>query len=71
MFKLRHFAVVSGILLAAWSAHGQEVTAAINGIVTDPSGGAIIGMKITAKDCDAAPPIHRQPIALGATTSRA
>jgi hypothetical protein len=31
---------------------GQEVTAAINGVVTDPSGSAIAGAKITAKDLD-------------------
>ncbi len=30
----------------------QEVTAAVNGIVTDPSGGAIAGAKVTAKDLD-------------------
>src|SRR5579885_2980086 len=32
--------------------HAQEVTAAINGIVTDPSGGLIAGAKVTAKDMD-------------------
>ncbi|MCU1258244.1 MAG: hypothetical protein JWO80_1129, partial [Bryobacterales bacterium] len=31
---------------------GQEVTATINGIVTDPSGGAVVGAKVTAKDLD-------------------
>ncbi|MGA8025579.1 MAG: carboxypeptidase-like regulatory domain-containing protein, partial [Bryobacteraceae bacterium] len=30
----------------------QEVTAAINGVVTDPSGAAVAGAKITAKDLD-------------------
>jgi hypothetical protein len=30
----------------------QEVTAAINGIVTDSSGGAVAGAKVTAKDLD-------------------
>ncbi len=29
---------------------GQEVTATINGLVTDPSGAAIVGAKLTAND---------------------
>ncbi len=33
-------------------AFAQEVTAAINGVVTDPSGGAVVGAKVTAKDLD-------------------
>src|ERR1700685_994868 len=32
-----------------WS---QEVTAAINGMVTDPSGGAVVGTKVSAKDLE-------------------
>jgi Carboxypeptidase regulatory-like domain len=35
--------------VAAWC---QEVTATINGVVTDPSGGAVAGAKVTAKDLD-------------------
>jgi len=31
---------------------GQEVTATITGIVTDPSGAAVVGAKVTAKDLD-------------------
>jgi hypothetical protein len=37
-----------------WSseASAQEVTAAISGVVTDPSGAAVAGAKVTAKDLD-------------------
>ncbi|MBV9295000.1 MAG: carboxypeptidase regulatory-like domain-containing protein, partial [Acidobacteriaceae bacterium] len=31
---------------------GQEVTAAINGLISDPSGAAVAGAKVTAKDLD-------------------
>ncbi len=40
------------IFLCTLPAHGQEVTAAINGVVTDPSGAAVSGAKVTAKDLD-------------------
>ena len=30
----------------------QEITAAINGVVTDPSGAAVVGVKVSAKDLD-------------------
>lgn len=40
------------ILLTAQSAKSQEVTAGINGQVTDPSGAAVAGVKVTAKDLD-------------------
>jgi hypothetical protein len=40
------------LLLAAQSAQSQEVTAGINGQVTDPSGAAVAGVKVTAKDLD-------------------
>ena len=40
------------LVLISTSAWGQEVTAAINGGVTDPSGAAIVGAKVTAKDID-------------------
>ncbi|MGC2658392.1 MAG: carboxypeptidase regulatory-like domain-containing protein, partial [Bryobacteraceae bacterium] len=32
--------------------HAQEVTAAINGVITDASGAAVPGVKVTAKDLD-------------------
>jgi hypothetical protein len=40
------------LLLASIPSWGQEVTAAINGVVTDPSGAAVVGAKVTAKDLD-------------------
>ncbi len=41
-------------LIMLWSglSRAQEVTAAINGVVTDPSGAAVAGAKVTAKDLD-------------------
>ena len=38
--------------LVSLRVHAQEVTASINGIVTDPSGSAVAGAKVTAKDMD-------------------
>jgi hypothetical protein len=43
---------VLALLLIARPANSQEVTAAINGTVTDPSGAAVAGVKVTAKDLD-------------------
>ncbi len=40
------------LLLVAAPAKSQEVTAGINGQVTDPSGAAVAGVKVTAKDLD-------------------
>src|ERR1700761_5006480 len=40
------------LTLASGTLWSQEVTAAINGTVTDPSGGAVVGAKVTAKDLD-------------------
>jgi Carboxypeptidase regulatory-like domain/TonB dependent receptor len=40
------------IVLLCGQLAGQEVTATINGLVTDPSGAAIVGAKLTAKDLD-------------------
>ena len=40
------------ILLAAASTFGQDVTAAITGVVTDPSGAVLAGATVTAKDTD-------------------
>jgi Carboxypeptidase regulatory-like domain/TonB dependent receptor len=37
--------------------HAQEVTAAINGVVSDPSGAAVAGAKVTAKDIDRGTPV--------------
>ena len=51
--SLRKFLpLFSFFLLAVQPAFSQEVTAAINGVVTDPSGAAMVGAKITAKDLD-------------------
>jgi hypothetical protein len=48
------WAVVLSCLLAvtAGKTVAQEVTAAINGVVTDPSGAAVSGAKVSAKDLD-------------------
>ncbi len=43
--------VLSGFICSV-GASAQEVTAAINGVVTDPSGAAVAGAKVTAKDLD-------------------
>jgi hypothetical protein len=40
------------LLAAAISGWSQEITAAINGVVTDPTGAAVAGAKVTAKDLD-------------------
>ena len=42
-------ALIAALAPAAWA---QEVTAAITGKVTDPSGAAIAGATVTAKDVD-------------------
>src|SRR4051812_35661886 len=45
--------VLAGLLfLFLPGLQAQEVTAAITGTVTDPSGAAVVGVKITAKDLD-------------------
>ncbi len=46
------FLLFALVLFAPVSLIAQEVTAAINGVVTDPSGSAVSGAKITAKDLD-------------------
>lgn len=46
------FCVCAFVLGLSVPSRAQEVTAAINGTVTDPSGGAISGVKVTAKDLD-------------------
>ncbi len=52
--SLRHLLFSLLILSSAVPAHlfAQEVTAAINGTVTDPSGGVVKGAKVTATDLD-------------------
>ncbi len=46
------FQIAVLLLLVAATSLAQEVTAAINGLVTDPSGAAVVGAKVTAKDLD-------------------
>jgi hypothetical protein len=51
----RFFVVLLSVLAlfsAAVPANSQEVTAAINGQITDPSGAAVSGVKVTAKDLE-------------------
>ncbi len=56
IFEKKHylyfFSLVAAVLLLLLPARAQDVTAAINGVVTDPSGAAISGAKVTAKDLD-------------------
>jgi Carboxypeptidase regulatory-like domain/TonB dependent receptor len=40
------------VLTLVGPVRAQEVTAAINGVVSDPSGGAVVNAKVTAKDLD-------------------
>lgn len=47
---LATFAIV--LIFGAVPGRCQEVTAAINGVVTDPSGGAVAGAKVIARDLD-------------------
>ena len=45
--------LITGLLfLSPWAAYAQEVSAGITGRVTDPSGGAIVGATVIAKDLD-------------------
>src|SRR5260370_20092770 len=45
--------LITGLLcLSPWAAYAQEVSAGITGRVTDPSGSAIVGAAVTAKDPD-------------------
>jgi hypothetical protein len=50
LWALCHFVVA--IWIAQPPAYGQEVTAALNGTVTDASGAAVVGATITATDLD-------------------
>ena len=40
------------VLFAASTAFGQEITGAITGVVTDPTGAVLVGANVTAKDAD-------------------
>src|SRR5260370_41228952 len=45
--------LITGLLcLSPWAAYAQEVSAGITGRVTEPSGSAIVGAAVTAKDQD-------------------
>ncbi len=46
------FLLAASLVIAPAWLIAQEVTAAINGVVTDPSGAAVSGAKVTAKDLD-------------------
>ena len=51
--RLTLYAAIFGLLCAvSFTAQAQEITAAINGLVTDPSGAAVVGAKVSAKDLD-------------------
>ncbi|MDQ2842440.1 MAG: TonB-dependent receptor, partial [Acidobacteriota bacterium] len=43
---------VFALLFLAGPVQSQEVTAAINGVITDPSGATVAGVNVTAKDLD-------------------
>ena len=49
---LSAISLFSVFLLICAPSFAQEVTAAINGVITDPSGAAISGAKVTVKDLD-------------------
>jgi hypothetical protein len=44
--------VYFGLFICTNNVFAQEVTAVVNGIVTDPSGAAVVGAKVTAVDMD-------------------
>ncbi|MBV9678919.1 MAG: carboxypeptidase regulatory-like domain-containing protein, partial [Acidobacteriaceae bacterium] len=51
--RLRLLAATVTVLCASLlRIQAQEVTAAINGVVTDPSGASVAGVKVNAKDLD-------------------
>ncbi len=53
---LSFFVLLTVVALWQVSARAQEVTAAVNGEVTDPSGAAVAGATVTAKDLDRGTP---------------
>src|SRR6478609_2904509 len=52
MQKLTSILVMGLVCLSPWAVYAQEVSAGITGRVTDPSGSAIVGAAVTAKDQD-------------------
>ena len=58
--RLTQFTASLALSISFFLVHGvsraQEVTASINGAVTDPSGGAVGGAKVTVKDLDRGTP---------------
>ena len=55
--RFQAFLTVVGLAFAlSLPVQAQEVTAAINGVVTDPSGSAVSGATVTAKDLDRGTP---------------
>src|ERR1039457_2415283 len=45
--------LITGLVcLSPWASYAQEVSAGITGRVSDPSGSAIVGATVTAKDLD-------------------
>src|SRR4051794_23005689 len=51
--RLRLCAAVFAFFCAVLpQSQAQEITAAVNGIVTDPSGASVAGVKVSAKDLD-------------------
>jgi len=52
MQKLTSILIVGLVCLSPLATYAQEVSAGITGRVTDPSGSAIVGATVTAKDQD-------------------
>jgi hypothetical protein len=52
MQKLTRILITGLVCLGPWASYAQEVSAGITGRVTDPSGSAIVGASVTAKDQD-------------------
>jgi hypothetical protein len=52
MQKLTSILITGLVCLSPWAAYAQEVSAGITGRVTDPSGSAIVGASVMAKDLD-------------------
>src|SRR6478672_5931177 len=53
VLQMRNLAILGAVmLLGSVSMYAQEVSAGITGRVTDPSGSAIVGANVSAKDVD-------------------
>lgn len=50
MLSRKLLLITGALCVGAWTSFAQEVSAGITGRVTDPSGGAIVGASVTAKD---------------------